>query len=510
MEQQKFLKESRKSLLGILFSRTTLIVLLLLLNFCLLFSFLLGFFDGLPAFLGSMVLFTAIVLIYVLNTDANPTVKLSWCILIGILPIFGTALYFYVRSDLGHRMVKRIVNSSVADSLSYVEKAPQDPDDLPDIAHYLKTQAHADAYTNSDVQYFSLGELAFEEMLRQMESAEKFIFLEYFIIEPGEMWSRMLDILYRKAQAGVEVRVLYDGTCSITTLPSNYPQQLRKLGIHCKAFAPVRPFVSTHYNYRDHRKILIIDGHTAFTGGINIADEYINVRKKHGHWKDNALMIQGQAVQGFTLLFLQMWNYSERERVFEPYLGLPEPVVGNGCVIPFGCGPSDPEQVGKMVYLNLLNQAKDHVYIMTPYLILDGEMVTAMQFASKRGVDVRLILPHIPDKKYAFLLAQSHYRELLDAGVKIYEYAPGFVHSKVFLCDDTQAVVGTINLDYRSLYLHYECAAYLWKVPALAEIRQDFLDTFKKSTLITKETIQKTSLLAKFITAILKLLAPLM
>ena len=509
MDQKKLLEQSKKNLLELIFSRTTLILLLLIVNFLVLFSFLLGFFEGLPVYLGSTVLFTAIVLIYVLNTKANPSVKLSWCILIGIMPIFGTALYFYVRSDLGHRMVKRIVHSSVAESLPQAENPPL-PADVPDIAHYLKEHGHAEAYTNSSLQYFPLGELAFEEMLRQMEAAEQYIFLEYFIIEPGQMWNRMLDVLYRKAQSGVEVRVLYDGTCAITMLPANYPKQLQKLGIQCKAFATVRPFVSTHYNYRDHRKILIVDGRTAFTGGINLADEYINAKEKYGHWKDNALMIQGQAVQGFTLLFLQMWNYSERERIFEPYLHLPEPVSADGCVIPFGCGPSESEQIGKMVYLNLLNQAKHDVYIMTPYLILDGEMVTALQFAARRGVDVRLILPHIPDKQYAFLLARCHYQELLEAGVQIYEYTPGFVHSKVFLCDDIQGVVGTINLDYRSLYHHYECAAYLRKTPVLTDIKADFLETFEKSQPITLETMKKPSLFTRMVTAILKLLAPLM
>ena len=509
MEHKKLLQLSKKSLLGLIFSRTTIVVLLLILNFCLLFSFLLGLLEGLPAYFGSMVVFTALVLLYVLNTDANPSVKLSWCILIGILPIFGTALYFYVKSDLGHRVVKGIVNASVEESLEHLQ-APESPADPPDIAHYLNRTAHAQCYTNSTVRYFPLGELAFEEMLRQMEKAEKYIFLEYFIIEPGQMWNRMLDVLCRKAREGVEIRVLYDGTCSITTLPANYPKQLEALGIRCKTFAPLRPLVSTHYNYRDHRKILVIDGHTAFTGGINLADEYINVRQKYGHWKDTALMIHGQAVQGFTLLFLQMWNYSERERSFAPYLSLPEPVSAEGIVIPFGCGPSDPEQVGKMVYLNLLNQAKHQISIMTPYLILDGEMITAFRFAAQRGVEVRLILPHIPDKQYAFLLAKSHYRELLSAGVKIYAYTPGFVHAKVFLCDDTQAVVGTINLDYRSLYLHYECAAYLYNVPALGDIRRDFEETITNSQEITFDNFKKPRLFTRMITAVLKLLAPLM
>ena len=506
MEHQKLLKASKKNLLKLIFSRTTIVVLLLLLNFFLLFSFLLGLLEGLPAYLGSMVVFTGIVLLYILNTDANPSIKLSWCILIAILPLFGTALYFYVKSDLGHRMVKGIVNASVEESFAHLPPADI-PADAPDIAHYLNRHAHAQCYAHSDVRYFPLGELAFEEMLRQMESAEKYIFLEYFIIEPGQMWSRMLEVLHRKAQEGVEVRVLYDGTCAITMLPAGYPKQLEKLGIQCRLFAPVRPLVSTHYNYRDHRKILVIDGRTAFTGGINLADEYINAYKKHGHWKDNALMIQGPAVQGFTLLFLQMWNYKERNRIFEPYLELPEPVQAEGCIIPFGCGPSDPEQVGKMVYLDILNTAKDYVYIMTPYLILDGEMVTALRFAAQRGVDVRLVLPHIPDKKYAFKLARSHYRELLSAGVRIYEYTPGFVHGKVFLSDDAQAVVGTINLDYRSLYLHYECAAYLWKVPALEEIKADFLDTFAKSQQVTS---WNPNIFTRLSTALLKLLAPLM
>lgn len=509
MDHKKLLNQSRRSLLSLIFSRTTLIALLLVFNFFLLFSFLLGFFEGLPAYLGSMVVFTAVVLIYVLNTDVNPSIKLSWCILIGILPIFGTALYFYVQSDLGHRVVKRIVNASVADSLPHLQK-PAEPDEIPDIAHYLRQQAHTEVYAASHVQYFPLGESAFEEMLLQMESAEKFIFLEYFIIEPGQMWNRMLDVLYRKAREGVEIRVLYDGTCAITTLPASYPRQLEALGIQCKAFAPLRPFVSTHYNYRDHRKIMVIDGHTAFTGGINLADEYINVRQKYGHWKDTALMVQGQAAQGFTLLFLQMWNHSERDRDFAPYLHLPESVPETGLVIPFGCGPSDPEQVGKMVYLNLLHQARHSVFIMTPYLILDGEMSTALRFAAQRGVDVHLILPHIPDKQSAFLLAKSHYRELLSAGVKIYEYTPGFVHAKVFLCDDSQAVVGTINLDYRSLYLHYECAAYLYKVPALADIRQDFEDTIAKSQEIRPENMKKPPFFTGLFTALLKLLAPLM
>lgn len=516
IDENRILRQGKRGIFSIIFSRTMLIIVLLLFNFFLLFSFLLGLFEGIPVFMGSMVAFTAVMLVRVLNTDDNPSVKLSWCILIGVLPVFGAALYFFVRSDLGHRIGKRMVNQSIEESLLHIPEQTRLYDAIREedrhfynLARYLKNNANAAVYSGTDVRYFPLGEDKFEEMLRQMEQAEHFIFLEYFVIGQGYMWGKILDVLARKAAEGVEVRVLYDGTCAITTLPADYPRQLEKLGIRCAVFSPVRPFVSTHYNYRDHRKILIVDGHTAFTGGVNIEDRYINKEEVFGHWKDTAVIVHGEAARGFTLLFLQQWNAATHEHDFEPNLAA-ETLPVEGYVIPYGDGPNTPERVGEMVYLNILNQAKDYVHIMTPYLILDNEMVTALRFAAKRGVDVKLILPHIPDKKYAFALAKSHYKELIEAGVHIYEYTPGFVHAKVFLCDDIHAVVGTINLDYRSLYLHYECAAYLYKVAALAEIKEDFRDTLSKSQRITMEDVKKQSLLSRFMAALLKVLAPLM
>ena len=516
IEESKILKQGKEKIFSIIFSRTMLVILLLLFNFFLLFSFLLGLFEGIPVFMGSMVAFTAVMLVRILNTDDNPSVKLSWCILVGVLPVFGAALYSFVRSDIGHRLGKKNVNQAIEESLPHVpeqteiyEKIRTEDRDFYNLACYLKNSAHAALYSGTGVRYFPLGEEKFAEMLRQMEQAEKFIFLEYFSIGHGYMWGKILDVLQRKASQGVEVRVLYDGTCSIASLPADYPKQLEKLGIRCAVFSPVRPFVSTHYNYRDHRKILIVDGHTAFTGGVNLEDRYINKEEVFGHWKDTAVMIQGEAARGFTLMFLQQWNAVTHEHELESYL-ISKSIPSVGYVIPYGDGPNTPEQVGKMVYLNILNQARDYVFIMTPYLILDSEMVTALEFAAKRGVDVKLILPHIPDKKYAFALAKSHYRELLEAGVEIYEYTPGFVHAKVFLSDDTQAVVGTINLDYRSLYLHYECAAYLYKVAALEEIKKDFHSTLEKSQPVTLEDVKKQSLLSRFMAALLKVLAPLM
>ena len=367
-------------------------------------------------------------------------------------------------------------------------------------------------YDRSAVTYFPLGERKFEEMLRQLERAEHFIFLEYFIVDEGVMWGRVLEILARKAAEGVEVRMMYDGTCEFSTLPHDYPKRLEKLGIRCKMFAPVSPFVSTHYNYRDHRKILVIDGHTAFNGGINLADEYINRFPKHGHWKDTAVMIQGEAVRSFTLMFLQMWALDERTPEFQTYLEAPVTPRSDakGFVIPYGDCPVDNDKVGERVYMDILNRAQRYVHIMSPYLILDGEMENALKFAAERGVEVSLILPGVPDKNAPYGLAWTHYASLLESGVRIYEYTPGFVHAKVFVSDDREAVVGTINLDYRSLYHHFECATYLYGTDCIPDIEADFQATRQLCRTITPETAREERFSRKFTGFLMKVIAPLM
>ena len=515
--RQQVLHQSKRRLFHIVFSRTVIILLLLLINFLLLFSFLFELFEGVTLFFGGIAVATAIMLIVILNSDQDPAFKLSWCIVIAVLPLFGIALYTIVRLDPGSRLFQRLLKSSTSASLPYIPDNSQTVTDLeqrdPDaasLARYLQNHANAPVYTNSTVQYFPLGEDKFKQMLHQIEQAKQYIFLEYFIICQGQMWGQILELLVRKASEGVEVRVLYDGMNAMTNLPYNYPRMLELLGIRCKMFSPVHPFVSTHYNNRDHRKILVIDGHTAFTGGVNLQDRYINQEEVFGHWKDTAIMVQGEAARGFALMFLQMWNANEREQIFDPYLPAIPAVTAQGCVIPYGEDPTRRERVAKTVYLHILNHARKYVYIMTPYLILDAELSNAIQYAAKRGVDVRIILPHIPDKRTAFALAQSHYRELIHAGVKIYEYTPGFVHGKVFLSDDTCGIVGSINLDYRSLYLHYECAAYLYQVPALADIKADFTDTFAKSQLIHMNDVDKQSFFSRIVAALLKVAAPLM
>ncbi len=325
------------------------------------------------------------------------------------------------------------------------------------------------------------------------------------------MWGRILRLLERKVKAGVEVRVLYDGTCAVGKLPYQYPKKLEELGIRCKMYAPLRPLVSTHYNNRDHRKILVVDGRVAFTGGINLADEYINKRVLHGHWKDTAVVLTGGAARNFTLMFLQMWSVSEYPyEDFTPYLDAARPVEAEGWVLPYCSSPFDTEKVGEMAYMDILNQATDYVHITTPYLIIDHELTTALTFAAKRGVDVKLILPAVPDKKTVFALTHTYYRELLEGGVQIYEYTPGFIHAKMFVSDDSTAVVGSINLDYRSLYLHFECAALLYRCPAVADVERDFQETLAKCHAVTLEECRTARLSQKLTGLLLRPLAPLM
>ncbi len=511
-------REARRNLATILFSRLGLIVVLLLVQFGLLAAAFLWFENLLPHFLGGSALFTVFMVIVLLNSDSDPTAKISWLIVIMILPVFGALLYWYTKSDLGHRLLKsrlKTVSDSTRELLPQSEEALNDLAQThpytADLASYLRRCGPHPVFRDTEVRYFPSGEDAFEEMLRCIESAKRCVYLEFFIVAEGGMWDRTRDLLARKAAQGVDVRLMYDGTCEFTTLPHDYPRQMEALGIRCKMFAPATPFVSTHYNYRDHRKIVVVDGHTAITGGFNLADEYINARTRFGHWKDAAIRLTGPAARSFMLMFLQMWNLDERYPEYEA-LALPAPPAKNapGYVIPFGDCPLDGDKVGERVYMDILNTAHRYVHIMTPYLILDGELETAVKFAAERGVDVKIILPGIPDKLMPYALAKSHYASLLRSGVEIYEYTPGFLHSKVFVSDDSCGVVGTINLDYRSLYHHFECAAYLKECPCLGDIEKDFRRTLGKCRAVTLQTLKYEKWYFRLLGPILKAFAPLL
>ena len=523
----RLLNKKKKGLLQkIFFSRLTVIAILILLQLALWLGLFLWFRQYLTHYEFLRAVFTVAMVLYLFNSSMDSSSKLTWMIVIAVVPFIGAFFLFYSRTNVGHRTIQERSETLIRrtkDTLPQDEKVlrdlEKDPYGTEDLHRYLNRSGCFPIYKDTDVTYFPLGENKFEAMLAELEKAESFIFMEYFIIEEGIMWGRILDVLQRKAAEGVDVRVMYDGMCEITTLSGDYAKRLEKLGIKAKSFSPVRPVISTHYNYRDHRKILVIDGQVAFTGGVNLADEYINQIERFGHWKDTAIMMKGSAALSFTLMFLQMWNVTEEAPDFSIFqeLGkivreypLPEGDPAKGYVMPYGDCPLDEDKVGESVYIDLFNRATDYVHIMTPYLILDGELEHAILYAAERGIDVRLILPGIPDKEMAWALAKSHYRRLVDAGVHIYEYTPGFVHAKVAVSDNCRAVVGTINLDYRSLYHHFECAAYLYQVPCISAIEQDFQDTMTQCKKVTDESItfEKTSMKLKGF--VMKLVAPLM
>lgn len=515
----RLLKKGQKGIIHAVFSRLGIILLLLILQILFLVGVFYWFGDLVPHFWGGTILFSACMVLYLINSRIDPTAKITWLIVIMLMPIFGALLFWFTQSELGHRALKSRVDQLIQQTNTLV---PQDPDTLEHLkeeapgaaglAAYINRTGCHPVYENTSVTYFPMGEDKWTEMLRQLEQAQHFIYMEYFIVDEGLMWGKILEILARKAKEGVDVRVLYDGTCEFTTLPHDYPKRLQQLGIQCRMFARVIPMVSTHYNYRDHRKILVIDGHTAFNGGVNLADEYINHIQKFGHWKDTAVMLKGEAVRSFTLMFLQMWNVTEKQPQFDvmqQYPAISQPKA-EGYVIPYGDCPLDHDKVGERVYMDILNRATKYVHIMTPYLILDSEMETALCFAAERGVEVKLILPGIPDKNAPYALAKMHYASLLDSGVQIYEYTPGFVHAKVFVSDDKEAVVGTINLDYRSLYHHFECATWMYGVPCIGEIEEDFASTLLKCRKVTKDTIWQGHKMLRPLGYLLKVLAPLM
>ena len=512
-------KPVKKGIRRLIFSRFFLIILLLLLQIAVLAAAYVYLTDKLPILINLMRVFVLVMIVYLFNCDMDPSAKLTWMFIISILPISGAAFLLFTQRNLGHRMEQKLAQAQILRTRGmlkqphHVFKAVEhDGSGTDDLCKYLNRSGCFPLYDGTAVTYFSQGEDKFAAMLEELEKAEKFIFMEYFIVEEGYMWGRILDVLIRKARAGVVVRFMYDGMCEMSTLPVDYWKLLQAEGIQSKPFSAIKPIVSSHYNYRDHRKILVIDGKVAFNGGVNLADEYINRIERFGHWKDTAIMLKGPAVRSFTLMFLQMWYIGEKEPDYESWLAEaaePRPEA-KGWVMPYCDTPLDADKAGETVYMDILNRAVDYVHIMSPYLILDGELETALRYAAQRGVDVRLILPGIPDKKMAWALAKTHYRSLTEAGVKIYEYEPGFIHAKVFVSDDQKAVVGTINLDYRSLYHHFECATYLYRTDCIPEIEADFRQTLSKCRAVTAESIRKEKLSMKVMGLIMKFLSPLM
>ena len=521
MEEEvlRLAKPRKKNLMHLIFSRFFVIVLLLALQVTLVVMIYVKLYQYLPHYSAVMLLFLIGGVIYLFNCGMDNSARLTWMLIIAMLPITGVAILAFTQMNFGHRKIKERIEALISGTTGAVrqpsgvlEKLAQDGSSTDDLVRYINRSGCFPAYERTKTTFFPIGEKMHIAMLEELKKAEKFIFMEFFIIEEGYMWGSILKILAQKAASGVDVRVLYDGMLEVSTLPPNYCRLLQEHGIKAKEFSPIRPLVSSHYNYRDHRKILVIDGKVGFTGGVNLADEYINRKERFGHWKDTGLMLEGDAVKTFTLMFLQMWNIDEKKPVFEPWIseGTHDPDLSDGFVIPYGDCPLDEDKVGEAVYMDIFYRADSYVHVMTPYLILDGELETAIKYAAQRGVDVKLILPGIPDKALAYSLAKAHYRRLVKAGVKIYEYTPGFVHAKIFTSDDTKAVVGTINLDYRSLYHHYECATYLYRASCIEQIENDFQETLQKCREVTPETIRHEKLRYKIMGQLAQFIAPLM
>ena len=510
-----------KKLFRLLFHRLVFAGAAFLVQVVILLVLLLRFEDYFVYFYGVSIVVSVAMVLYIVSNRSNPAYKIAWIVPILVAPVFGGMLYLLFGGNrLSRREQRRLIEMEGNFSqIPVVAPSCQEAlgafsADALNQSEYIRRIAGGPPYQNTSAEYLPLGEVKFRRMLEELEKAEHFIFLEYFIIQEGKMWDPILEVLERKARAGLDVRVMYDDIGCMLTLPAHYKRVLEEKGIRCCVFNPFVPVLSSRFNNRDHRKICVIDGHTGFTGGINLADEYINAYPKHGHWKDTAVLLRGDAVASLTLMFLTLWDFStgtkEDYNAFLPRVYHPEPVESDGFVQPYTDSPLDDESVGETVYMNLINKADRYVYITTPYLIISNEMITALSTAAKSGVDVRIITPHIADKWYVHALTRAYYEVLIEAGVRIYEYTPGFIHAKTFTVDDEYGVVGTINLDFRSLYLHFECAAWMYRCRCIWDMREDFMKTLEASQEITLKQCQQVTPLTRLVRSILRLFAPLM
>ncbi len=480
-----------RKLCRFLFSRYFISAMIILAEFVLMFTLMSFTYGYSHFFLTALALLELGCFISLITRNATPEFKVSWLVVM-IIPLFGSVLYLIFYSRKVTKKEARLM-LKIAENIDTVcpdrennsnlyELRPEEGTAYGKALAILNDDLESSVYKNTESSFFALGEDMYKSMMRDLEDARRFIFLEYFIIAEGRMWGEIHELLKRKIAEGVEVRVLYDDIGCMKTLPARYARKLNAEGIKCKRFFPVTPRITSSHNNRDHRKILIIDGGIAYTGGINIADEYINEIERFGHWKDGGIRLRGDAVRGLLKLYLAMWDlsagfisniekYFERNDEFQ--------TEGEGCYIPFGSGPAPiyTRPVGKNAILNILNQAQHYVYITTPYLIIDYDLTESLRNAARRGVDVRIITPSKADKKLIKVMTKNSYSYLMEAGVRIYEYTPGFIHEKTIVSDNLYAIVGTINLDYRSLTHHFENAVWMYKCDTVCEIKKKFLET---------------------------------
>ena len=449
----------------------------------------------------------------IINRADRLTGKLSWIILILLFPFVGIIMYLSFGNGKPTRKMHAKIETAKElrkDCLTQTDEATKAVEESHRafvVSKYLTNVAGYPAYTDGNVEYYPTGEQTFEEIKRALKGAEKFILMEYFILSGGELWKELRTILLEKAEQGVQIRILYDDFGSLFSLPPKYAEYLESIhkNIKCHAFNRVVPVFAVRLNNRDHRKILVVDGKVAFTGGVNIADEYVNQKLRFGHWKDSGIKITGNAVNAFTVMFFDLWNAFRKDKEpVQDFLVSSPNTKGAGLIQPYDDSPLDKTPTGEAVYSDLINAARKRVWIFTPYLILDDYMRETLCYAALRGVDVRIVTPGIPDKKAIYRLTRANYGLLMKAGVKIYEYTPGFIHSKSMLCDDEAAVVGTINLDYRSLYHHFENAVLFSTPSAIQALERDCEETFSVSRLCSAEN-PKRGVFGKLFDSILRL-----
>ena len=457
-------------------------------------------------------LLSLFIVLYLVRKDEDSAYKIIWIVLIGLFPLLGGAMYLVFGNKMPSKKLR--LQMQKVDAAHKAELAQQPLEHAEErfagLRQYVSKYGHFPAWEHTAARYFDCGEAMYPQLLADLEQAEKFIFLEFFIVKSGRMWAGVEEILKRKAAQGVDVRLIYDDFGSLLGLPKDFVVRMERHRIRCIPFNPVVPFVSVVMNHRDHRKIVVVDGKVGYTGGVNLADEYINAEERFGRWKDAAIRLEGAAVWNFTVMFLNCWNaFRPSETDYTPFAPAGPLPASDGVVQPYADSPLDDEPVAETVYFNILAQAQRYVYIDTPYFSVGEEMLGALKAAAKRGVDVRLLLPGVPDKKLVFRLTRSYYLPLLRAGVRIYEYTPGFLHAKCYVSDDRVAVVGSINMDYRSLFLHFECGALLMDNSQVLALRDDVRATLPLCREVHLSDC-RTNLPGTVLDSALRLLSPLM
>lgn len=462
-------------------------------------------------------LVSLVVAFYIIRSRKKPAYKISLVAMVLLFPLFGGIFYIIYKSNIFWRGMHKRLLKIYGESRKHrninkvsVEELVQELPEFKTQIRYMDEFLGFPFYKNTEIKYFVSGREMFDTLCEELRLAKKYIFLEFFIVKEGKMWSDIEKILVEKASEGVDVRLIYDDMGSIQGFSDGKIDELIGNGINVSVFNPLNPFTSSEQNNRDHRKIVSIDGSVAFTGGVNISDEYIGEIERFGHWKDTGVMLKGEGAWGFTVMFLEMWSLCLKTKEnYEEYRCEDIAVDSEGYVAPYADSPVDEERVGEQVYLGIINGAREYVYITTPYFIVDDDILSSLCLAAKSGVDVRIITPHRYDKFLVHFTTRSYYKMLIDEGVRIYEYTPGFIHAKTVVSDDERAVVGTVNFDFRSLYLHFECAALIYKNKAVKEIKEDFLKTLEESREITAEDC-KRSIFVEILQAIFRLFAPLM